>query len=235
MSTVQGGTPPSPKRGGFAGRGHAAAIVLAAGQSARMGRPKPFLQLRGKPLLAHVLDTLRDAALEEIILVLGADADRVRDAIPLDGTRPVFHPGFAEGMSSSLRAGIRAASSDADAFLIVLGDQPLVTTRTIRAMVDRHASARSKILVPTFAGIRGNPVLLPRVFSGEVSSIRGDVGCREIVSRHADATEEVPVDDPGILLDVDTPEDLRRIEDALERRTPLKDLITDRARNRAAR
>ncbi len=212
--------------------GHVAAIVLAAGRSERMGEPKQVLLLRGKPLLTRVLDALRSAGVAEIIVVLGADADRVRREILLEGTQPVVHPGFTEGMSSSLRAGVGAASSRADAFLIVLGDQPLVAPGTIRTLVDRHASARRRILVPTFAGVRGNPVLLPRAFSGEITATRGDVGCRDIVRRHPDETDEVAVDDAGILLDIDTPDDLHRLEDALKHPKALEELVADRVRNR---
>ncbi len=224
-------SPPHPSKGGSADEHPIAALVLAAGLSARMATPKPLQSLGGKPLLAHVLDALRGSGVWETIVVLGAEADRIRREIPLLGERPIFHPDFREGMSSSIRAGMLAASPGADAFLIVLGDQPLVMASTIRALAARHGSAATKILVPTYRGVRGNPVLLPRSLAAEIASIRGDVGCREVVRRHPEATEEVPVDDPGVLLDVDTPEDLRRIQEALDHRVPLETLVADRLRS----
>ncbi len=208
--------------------GGTSAIVLAAGRSVRMGTPKPLLPLAGKPMLVHVLDALRGSRVREIVLVLGADAERIQREVPLEGVRVLVHPAFAEGMSSSLRAGVRAATPKADGFLIVLGDQPLVRSRTVDALVDRAETTRAKVLVPTYAGIRGNPVLLRRSLSAEIASVTGDVGCKEVVRRHVGETEEVAVDDPGILLDVDTSEDLRRLQSAMDHQVPLERLVADR-------
>ena len=206
------------------------AIVLAAGLSSRMGTPKPLLPLRGKPLLAHGLDALRGGGLREIVVVLGAGADRIRRGVSLAGTKGVVNPEYEEGMSSSIRAGLRAASPDAGAYLIVLGDQPLVTPATIRAIVARWEETGSRIAVPTYEGVRGNPVLLDRSLSAQMESLRGDVGCRGLVAAHAAEVVEVPVDDPGILIDVDTADDLRRVEAALREGTPFSRLAEDRRR-----
>ena len=210
-------------------RGGVTAILLAAGLSSRLGTPKPLLPLAGKPLLAHSLDALRGGGVSEIVVVLGAEADRVRRGVSLEGTRVVVNADFEEGMSSSIRAGLRNASLDSEAYLIMLGDQPLVAPATIRALVERRATTLARILIPTYAGVRGNPVLLEASLSGEIEAVRGDVGCRSIVAARTAEVVEVPVDDPGILVDVDTLEDLRRIEAALRTGTPIARLVGERA------
>jgi len=192
-----------------------------------MGEPKPLLRLAGRPLLVHVLNALRASGISGIVVVLGAEADRVRRETPLGGTRVVLNPDYAEGMSSSVRAGVRAASGAAG-FLIVLGDQPLVSSATFDALLARQKATRARILVPTYSRVRGNPVLFDASLSAEIESVAGDVGCRGIVAAHASEVVEVPVDDPGILIDVDTPEDLRRIEAALRDGSPIALLAADR-------
>lgn len=202
-----------------------AAIVVAAGSSSRMGQHKPLMRLRGKPLLEYCLECVRASSAREIILVLGADADRTRHEIPLEGIRVVVNDGYREGMSSSIRVGLKAATPGAAAYLIVLGDQPFVTARTIDAMIARYDSTRAAAVVPTFRRTRGNPVLLDRSLAPEIESVRGDVGCRGVIAAHAAEVVEVPVDDPGVLLDVDTPEDLEAFENALRMGTPLERLV----------
>ncbi len=216
-------------------RGGVTAIVLAAGLSSRMAAPKAVLPLRGKPLLAHVLDALQASQVREILVVLGADADRVRREVPMGEARAVLNPEYAMGMSTSIRAGLRAASRGAEAFLIVLGDQPLVSAATVDALLERRVATDARVLVPTYDGVRGNPVLLHRSLSAEMESVEGDVGCRGVVAAHAQEVVEVRVDDPGILVDVDNAEDLRSIEDALRAGTPLARLALARVKGRPGR
>lgn len=189
-----------------------------------MGEPKPLARLRGKTLLALALDTIRHARVQEIVVVLGHAADRVREEVPLDGTKVVVNADFATGLSSSIRAGLASADPAARAFLIVLGDQPFVSPSTIDALVAGKATSRRRILIPTFHGTRGNPVLFDRSLAGEVAAIVGDIGCRAIFQSHPDDILEVPVDDPGILIDLDTPEQLVRVRDGLRRGESLESL-----------
>ncbi len=195
-----------------------------------MGAPKAILPLRGKAILTRVLDALRASQVREILVVLGAEADRIRKEVPMRGARVVVSPDYGLGISASIRTGLRAASPGADAFLIVLGDQPLVTTATIDVLLSRREGTGARILVPTYHGVRGNPVLLHRSLSAEMESVQGDVGCRGVVASHQNEVVEVPVDDAGILVDVDTKEDLRRIEEALAEGTPLARLAEPRMR-----
>src|SRR3989442_794379 len=167
------------------------AIVLAAGTSSRMGSPKPLLMVGGRTLLEHVLETVRDAHVDDIVVVLGHEAGRVRSQVSFDGARSVVNPAYADGMSSSIRAGVQAADARSDGFLIVLGDQPFVDPATIDALMSRRNGSNAKILIPTYEGRRGNPVLLDRSLSEEVQSITGDQGCRAIFGRHTQGILEV--------------------------------------------
>ncbi len=222
-------TPSKAKTPGAKGSRGVWAILLAAGLSTRMADPKPLVRVAGRPLLAHALDALRQSNVDGIVIVLGAAADRVHTEIPFEGERVVVNPDFAEGMSTSIRSGLRATDPRSEAFLIVLGDQPLVRASTLDALLARRVATGARILVPVYRGVRGNPVLLDRSLRTEIESISGDIGCRGIVAAHASEVLEVPLDDPGILIDVDTPEDVRRIEAALARGTPLDSLVQDRA------
>jgi len=201
------------------------AIVLAAGTSSRMGSPKPLLMVGGRTLLEHVLETVRDAHVDDIVVVLGHEASRVRSQVSFDGARSVVNPAYADGMSSSIRAGVQAADARSDGFLIVLGDQPFVDPATIDALMARRNGSNAKILIPTYEGRRGNPVLLDRSLSEEVHSITGDQGCRAIFGRHTQGILEVPVDDPGILVDLDTPEQIARAEEVLRTGGPIAGLV----------
>jgi len=193
------------------------AIVLAAGASTRMGRAKALVLLAGRPLLAHVLSAVHRSRVRDIVVVLGHDAERIRREVAFDGARTVVNPRFAEGMSTSIRAGVRAAVQGSRAFLVVLGDQPLVDPATLDALIDRWSATGAKILIPTYRGARGNPVLLDRSLSSEIEKITGDQGCRAIFPGHAGEISEVEVDDPGVLIDVDTEDQVGRVQAALDR------------------
>lgn len=221
------------RRATVAGPAGFTALILSAGTSTRMGRPKPLVPVLGQPLLARVLETVRSVHPFETVVVLGADAERVRKGVDLSGTTVVVNPEFGEGMGSSLRRGAAAAAPSKGPVLILLGDQPFVSPATLRALVERHAAGTAKILVPTFEGVRGNPVLLDRAVLPELGDVRGDIGCRAIFPGHTADLVEVPVKDPGVLIDVDTPEELDRLEQALEGHPSpsagaLRPLVADR-------
>jgi xanthine dehydrogenase accessory factor len=206
------------------------ALVLAAGTSSRMGEPKPLISLDGRPMLAYVLESVARSRVEETIVVLGAAADRVRKEVPHDAARWVENPAFAEGLSSSLRAGVAALSPESDAFFVVLGDEPFVRPSTYDALIAARERSGAWVVLPTYEGIRGNPVLIDRTLAGEVDAITGDRGCRALRLRHPAETVEVPVDDPGVVIDLDTPEDLDRARKALTSREPLSGVARALAR-----
>ena len=182
-----------------------AALVLAAGASSRMGRPKPLLPLPGgSTLLRAATLPFLEAGLDEVIVVLGAHAAQVRAeaGLPDDPRLKVIdHPGWAEGQASSLRAGL-AACGEPDAVLIFLGDlHGLDTARVRRVIAAWHGEP---LVVPQAAGRPTHPVLVARPLFDELLALRGDVGARQVVERHrssAAVIEEPP------LLDLDTPEE----------------------------
>jgi xanthine dehydrogenase accessory factor len=205
------------------------AVVLAAGSGSRMGETKPLLLLDGRPLLDHVLAAVRGSRVDDIVVVLGREADRIRERVSFDGARLIVNQAYAQGMSTSLKAGIRATNPRTDGFLVVLGDQPFVSSSTLDALIERRDGSGAKILIPTFEGRRGNPVLLDRSVSEDVSSITGDQGCRAIFDHYPDRILEVPVEDPGILIDLDTREQLSRAEEAVRFHRPIETLLPEAA------
>ncbi len=203
------------------------AIILAAGTSSRMGRPKPLLRLEGRPLLEHALDLVRGSGIEQVIVVLGYEAERMRNEIELADATVVVNPNFTAGMSTSIQTGLRALDPRSDAFLVVLVDQPFVSPTTLEALIDSRRRSEAKILLPTYRGVRGNPVLLDSSLSDAIYTIKGDQGYSSIFDDHKDVILEVPVDDPGILLDLDTEEQLQRVLRAMEREEPLASVVAE--------
>lgn len=182
------------------------AVLLAAGSSRRFGGDKLRAPYRGKPLVEHALGALAGCpGIGETLLVVRPDTP---PAAARPGVRIVPNPRYAEGMGTSLRTGIEAAPVDADAYLVALADMPGTTPALVAMLLARWAAAREKIVVPVHHGHRGHPVILPARFRDELLALSGDVGARGILRAHADAVEEVPVDDPAVLFDVDLPHDL---------------------------
>lgn len=199
-----------------------AAVILAAGSSSRMGAVKQLMAFDGSTLLETVIGRVRAAGVDEIVAVLGAAADQIREKIPFDGIRVVMNEAYRQGMGTSLRCGIAEVSSDAA--LVVLGDQPLVKTETIARLMAEYRAKRPQIVIPLYRGFRGNPVLLDRSVFGEIAGLDGDVGCRAIFGGHSENILKVAVDDVGVLLDIDMPEDFSKLKDAAARTIEAADV-----------
>jgi molybdenum cofactor cytidylyltransferase len=187
--------------------GRVAGIILAAGKSSRMGKMKLLLDINGKPMLGHVVESALHSALDEVIVVLGHEHARILESIDFKGATVVFNPDFLKGQSTSLKAGIAAVGESCDAALFLLGDLPLVDSGIIDAVLQKHKATRASIVVPVFAGKRGNPVLLARSLFPMVLALEGDIGARPILAAHEDLIETVDIGHEGILLDVDSWED----------------------------
>src|SRR5271156_7066844 len=191
------------------------AVILAAGASTRMGRAKQLLPLGGTTVLARTIDNVRSAGLVDIVLVLGASAEAIRKQLPqslLEGVNIVINQAYAQGMASSLREGLSALDPQIDAALIILGDQPFLRPQTLHQIIQRYRGSRAKIVVPTYRGERGNPVLLDRSVFSEALVLEGDVGCRAIFVNHLEDMSKVEVEDVGVLLDVDDPAGYERLK-----------------------
>lgn len=190
------------------------AVVLAAGRSTRMGEAKQLLRLGGRSMLEKTLENVRASGFNEVVLVLGFGAEAIRREVRnslLDGVRVVVNEHYVSGMAGSLRVGLAAVSSAMDAALIVLADQPFVRAETMARIIEAYRESGSKVVVPRYRGQRGNPVLLDRSLFPEAMSLEGDVGCRAIFAKHSDEMAYVEVDDPAILMDIDTREDYERL------------------------
>ncbi len=184
-----------------------AALVLAAGQSRRMGRRNKLLaEIDGESMIARVVDAVLAAKTSPVVVITGHQAAKVRAALAGREVRFVDNPDFARGLSTSLRAGLEGLPADTDASLICLGDMPRVSPRHIDMLIAAfNAEEGRTICVPTARGKRGNPVLFGAAFFEEMKAAEGDVGARHLIGSHADQVVEVAIDDDGIFVDVDTP------------------------------
>ncbi len=204
----------------MAGNSGVTGVVLAAGTSSRLGQkiPKQLFELDGRPLLRWVAEAALGSRLSEVVVVLGHAAEGVAGALAGLGAATILNPDYRQGQSTSVRAGLTAVAADAGAALFMPADQPLVSSRLIDRLIDAH-DAGAEIVVPTHAGRRGAPVLFARGFFAELAELTGDAGGRKLLPRHRSRIVEVEVEDPLELADVDTEEDLRRLQEALAHRS----------------
>lgn len=194
-----------------------AAVVLAAGRSSRMGRHKLLLPLGGRPLVAHAVAAACASAADNVLVVVGYEAERVRAALPPDRYTIVENPDYAQGMATSLHAGIAAVPAACAGALITLGDQPLVGAELLDRLIG--AARRSPdIVAACYDGRRGNPVYFPRRFFAELEAVEGDAGGRTVLARHSESVLEVECGDLAPDLDADTPEEYERLHREWETR-----------------
>jgi len=182
-----------------------AAFILAAGRSTRFGAENKLLaQLYGVPMLARVIRNVKAAGLTDVIIITGHEAKDIAEIAAGEGVATCHNPDFAQGLSTSLKAGIAALPEEVEAALILLGDMPLVQAQTIAALRDSAAAdAASAAFVPVYRGEWGNPVLLRRALFAPIMRLQGDQGARKVLAAREDIAL-VAVDDPGILADFDT-------------------------------
>jgi molybdenum cofactor cytidylyltransferase len=197
----------------------AAALVLAAGRSTRMGGPNKLLaEIGGKPLVRFVAEQALASRAAPVLVVTGHERAKVEAALAGLRVRFVHNPDHAAGLSTSLKAGLAALPAEADGAIVCLGDMPQVTAGLIDRMLDAFDPARGAfVVVPIIEGKRGNPVVWSRRFFPDLMALEGDVGARHLIAAHADAVAEVPVEDSAALTDVDTPDALLAVKAELER------------------
>lgn len=187
-----------------------AAIILAAGQSRRMGTQKLLLPVAGQPMIARIVDQVLASRVDHTLIVTGQDS---RIAAALAG-RPVHfatNPDPDGDMLSSIRCGLRALPAECEMILLALGDQPSLQSATIDTLISASQTTARTILVPTFAGKRGHPLLFSTRYRDEVLTQFDSTGLRGLLHAHPDDIIEVPVDHAAILEDVDLPEDYHRL------------------------
>ncbi|MBO6783764.1 MAG: molybdopterin-binding/glycosyltransferase family 2 protein [Alphaproteobacteria bacterium] len=189
-----------------------ACLVLAAGRSRRMGDVnKLLIGVDGKPMARHAIDAALDAGCNPVIVVTGHAADDVQAALGEDVTY-VHNPDYAEGLSTSLRAGVTALPENCDGAVVALGDMPRITAEHMRSLMQAHDTDEGHLIcVPTWKGKRGNPVLWDRRFFDDMTDLGGDVGAKHLIGTNEDLVIEVPLDDDAIVTDVDSPDALERL------------------------
>lgn len=189
-----------------------AGIILAAGRSSRMGRDKALLPYRGSTFLGHLIETLRQPRISFLRIVLGENADAARAKITLEPPQIVLNPNPDEPQLASLQLALRSIPEQiVDGALVCLVDHPCVERETVKLLLDRFYQAGKRIVIPTFSGRRGHPVLFAASLFRELLAAPLDQGARAVVHKFAGEVLEVPTQDEGVILDIDDPETYRRI------------------------
>jgi molybdenum cofactor cytidylyltransferase len=186
------------------------AIILAAGKSIRMGSPKMLLPWGDTTVLGKVLSTFQAAGIDDLLVISGGDREEVEAAVA-PFARTVFNPEFANGeMLSSVQCGLRNLDPTAEAVLITPGDQPLVRESSVTAVLRKYHESKNSIVVPSYLHRRGHPWLASSVHWREILRLRAPSTLRDFLTSHAGEITYIDVNDPGVLQDLDTPEDYAR-------------------------
>jgi len=186
-------------------------VVLAAGGSTRMGRPKQLAELEGRPLLAHALAALDEAPVDRVVVALGGAAGEVLDRVELGRAEPLVVEGWAAGMGHVLAATLARATDDWEAVVVLLGDQPLVPGRAVARLVQAWRSGAGPVVTATYGGRPGHPKLFDRRLRPDLLRLTGDTGARDLVAAHPEWVHRVEVGDLGSDTDVDVEADLDRV------------------------
>jgi molybdenum cofactor cytidylyltransferase len=198
-----------------------AGLILAGGQGKRVGGVKPLLVHEGATLLERVVQNFRVATLDPLIVVLGFEARRVIQRIPLGGLKVVINPQPSLGISSSIQRGLAHISPRCKAVMVALGDMPLVTTETVNLLVAEFNKGKKGIVVPVHGNQQGHPVIFDVKYLDDLLALRGDKGAKSVLEAHPKDIQEVKVDSDEVLIDIDTHEDWEMVKDRLELRQPM--------------
>ena len=191
-------------------RSEIAAIVLAAGYSTRMQAFKPLLPFGDSTMVEQVITTLRSVGLETIRVVVGWQAERLIPVVERDGVLWVQNLRYPEGMYTSVQAGVRELPGQVKAFFVLPVDMPLVRRSTLRQLLAAWDVRTKGILYPVWNGQRGHPPLIDARYISEILAAPASVGLRSILARHSEDARNIECADPGILRDLDAPEEYRR-------------------------
>jgi molybdenum cofactor cytidylyltransferase len=194
--------------------GHVSAIVLAAGEATRFGSPKALAPLGSRPLLQRVLDVASRLGFVEVLVVLGRDVDAIERELAWRDEKRLVNPNPEAGLSSSLKIGLGAVDPASQAAVVLLGDQPMVREAVIAALLAGFDAAGRPIVAPRYADGGGpNPLLIARSAWVLAQDVKGDRGLGPVLRAHPDLVREIEM--PGSNPDVDTPEDLARLESSI--------------------
>lgn len=189
-----------------------AAVVLAAGKSERMGRPKALLPFRGRTFLETILDSISHSPVEYTVVVLGHYREEIERRVALPAS--IYNPNYEQGMITSLQAGIRALPKNTTGVLLFLIDNPIVSPGVIEALIEK--SPAKHIVTPTFEGRRGHPVYFAAAIFEEILALPPSQGANTVLRSDPSRVLEVPVDVAGILVDIDTPAEFQQFLEEAE-------------------
>ena len=185
------------------------AIVLAAGESKRMGKSKPLLRFNDKTFLDQIISAIRISDADRITVVLGAKAEMIKNSIDLSGTNIVINKDYQKGQLSSLIAAIEDTPQETDAILVCLVDNPFITKEVINKIIAKFKETNNPIIVPVYNGQRGHPTLFSRSLFSELVNAPKEQGARYVLHSNAEKVLELETSESTILTGIDTPEDYR--------------------------
>ena len=189
-----------------------AGLILAAGESSRMGADKALLMYRGQTFLENIISALSQAGVRQVVVVLGYHADLIQQSIDLAAVQVVVNQDYRLGQTSSLQAGLRVlAGSEPDAIVVCLVDHPAISSDTAKQLIQSFKSSGKPVVIPQHQGKHGHPVLVGRELFARLRALGPSHGADTVIHRYRDRTEFVEVTDPSILLDVDDPESYLRL------------------------
>src|SRR5262245_23006990 len=185
-----------------------AAVILSAGESSRMGRPKALLPIDGETFIEKIVATLKNTTVGKIIVILGHNADEMKRRMAHLSVELLINPDYKLGQLSSLQVAVRRLEKDPDCagMLVHLVDHPYIDAKLTEAMIERFSTSGKLIVVPRHKGKRGHPVIFSRKLFGELLAAPMDQGAKAVVNAHRSDTLEIETENEGITVDVDTPE-----------------------------
>lgn len=189
------------------------AILLAAGESKRMGKLKQLMPFGQSTIVEQAIDNLFNSTVDEIIAVLGYRAEEVIKTIAAKAVKLVVNPDYEQGMSTSIIAGLNLVDSGTQAIMLVLGDQPLINSQTINRLIEEFHNHNKGIVIPTYQSRRGHPTIFAIKYKEKLLELKGDIGGRQIVKDHPNDILEVAVDSKSIITDIDTITDYQSLLD----------------------
>jgi len=188
------------------------ALVLAAGESIRMGRSKQLLPFANKTILETVIDHIKQSTVDETLVVLGSNREKIEEVIKNLPVKSVYNPRFKEGMLTSVQKGFVSLPEEVEAVLVFLGDQPMIPSSVIDQIVSAYQSSEKGIVLPVYGQKRGHPVLINTKYRQELANLNPEIGLRELIHDHPEDILEVNLDSSSILEDIDTPEDYKNLK-----------------------
>ncbi len=188
-----------------------AAVILSGGESRRMGSPKALLPYQGRPFLEHLLEVTAHPKIGARRIVLGAHAEPIRKALKIHAVEVIINEEWEKGQLSSIHAAIRRLPPGTDGMLLCLVDHPLVSAALVNDLIEKFYARQRLIVLPTYNGKRGHPIIFSSRLYGELLAAPMDVGARAVVWAHGSETEEVPTNEEGVVLNLNDPEALKRV------------------------